>query len=61
MDKMVAKCPTCKKKVEGKALVRAYFGLRWMNNIEKPQSYCKNCRVKHRMKSLNNKCKLKQC
>ena len=53
MDKMIAVCPKCNTKAEGKHLVRAYFGLRWLNKIEKPQSYCKNCRVKQRVKTLN--------
>ena len=52
---MMAQCPACNKMSFGKGQVKKYFGLRLMNNKEKPQSYCKECRVKQRVKTLNNK------
>lgn len=53
MARMDAKCPKCNFEAYGKKDVKLYFGLRVMNCEEKPQSYCKNCRVKQRIKTLN--------
>ena len=59
---MFAQCPACNKMCTGKAQIRVYFGLRWLNKKEKPQSYCKECRVKQTRKALNNKKKIsKSC
>ena len=58
---MMAQCPACNKMSFGKGQVKKYFGLRLMNGKQKPQSYCKECRVEQTRKALNNKCKLKKC
>ena len=64
MKAMEATCPQCKMYAGNKNAVRLYFGIRMMNGKEKPQSYCKVCRVESnkettRVRELNKKLKLK--
>ena len=48
MAKMEKKCPHCRMIAKGKKDIREKFGFRILNCEEKPQSYCKECRVAHR-------------
>lgn len=47
MAKMVKKCPHCRQTSTGKREIKEKFGFRMMDGIEKPQSYCKECRASH--------------
>ncbi len=51
MKGMIKKCPKCGTISKGKRNVKRDFGLRTVNGVERPQSYCKDCKRKFSRKN----------